>query len=105
MEIVKFNKILEDQLEMIKSVFSRKRPEYASDVEVFSNFEKSVGLSFTTSREKVAWEFAVKHFQSIKDLIETNEKGGVISDDLIHEKFTDAINYLILIKAMLLEKK
>jgi hypothetical protein len=42
-----------------------------------------------------------KHLQSIKDLVENNEKlGAVPKMSLVEEKIGDAINYLILIEGM-----
>ena len=52
--------------------------------------------------EMVAWEFATKHFQSIKDII----SGKVpASQAAIDEKFGDAIVYLLLMKGMMTERQ
>jgi hypothetical protein len=49
----------------------------------------------------VAWEFATKHFQSIKDII----SGKIPYDQSrIQEKIGDAIIYLILIEGMMIER-
>lgn len=102
-----FNKIVENRIELINDTLNHKGKEYASDQEVFHNFKHAVGISFTNSPEKVAWEMMVKHLQSIKDIIEhvsTNELSPYPGESLIEEKIGDAVNYLILIEGMLKER-
>ena len=49
----------------------------------------------------VAWEYMVKHLQSVKDII----SGDVPSSkETLDEKFNDIIVYSLLIKGMLQEK-
>ena len=78
-----------------------KGREYANEENAFHNFIKAKGLSFHNCREKIAWEYSVKHLQSIKDIIQEVDKGGIPSPSAVEEKIGDAINYLILIEAML----
>jgi hypothetical protein len=102
-----FNKIVEKRIELINSVLASKGKEYSGNSEAFHNFKASTGLSFHTCPEKIAWEFAVKHFQSIKDMLEhVNVDGanGFPTIPYIEEKIGDAINYLILIEGMLKER-
>jgi hypothetical protein len=61
-------------------------------------------LSFHDTKQAVAWEFMVKHLQSIKMIIEARAKTGKIPDEkVLEEKIGDAINYLILIEGMFKE--
>jgi hypothetical protein len=97
------DKEVENRIELIKSVLLKKGTEYATGGDAFHNFNQAKGLSFHNSREKIAWEYSVKHLQSIKDIIELVDKGGIPSLAAVEEKFGDAINYLILIEAMIKE--
>jgi hypothetical protein len=104
MNRTKFNKIVERRFELSKQTLINKGSEYANDQNVFANFEKAVGLSFQNVPEKVAWEYAVKHFQSIKDILDhigVDGVNGFPSKELVEEKFGDAINYLIIIEGMI----
>lgn len=102
-----FNEIVANRISLIDSVLMSKGKEYANNDEVFHNFKNAVGISFTNSPEKVAWEMMVKHLQSIKDIIEhvsIDGANGYPTDHMIEEKIGDAINYLILIEGMLKER-
>jgi hypothetical protein len=104
---IEFRKTVEERLELIKAVLLSKGKEYATSDNAFHNFEASVSASFTDSREKVAWDFNVKHLQSIKDMIAhvaIDGNNGYPTEEMIKEKFGDAINYFILIEAMMLER-
>lgn len=99
-----FEKHFKKVVERSGAVLLRKREEYANDSSVFRNFESAVGLSTKNSNVGVAWEYTVKHLQSLKDIINMVEEGkyyGRISHELINEKLGDIINYMILIEGML----
>jgi hypothetical protein len=97
-----FNNIVERRLSLIKVLLLQKGQEYSTTSDVFHNFNAATGLSFHKSPEKVAWEFAVKHFQSIKDILDKTENEDFsVNPIMIEEKLGDAINYLILIEGML----
>jgi hypothetical protein len=100
MKRTEFNKLVDKRKELIESVLQKKGAEYADDVNVFHNFEEGAKMSFHNNREMVAWEYMIKHLQSIKDMISNNKP---YSEHIIREKFGDAINYLILMEAMMLE--
>jgi hypothetical protein len=102
MERQEFVKIAEETMSEISKTISAKGKEYSTG-DAFSNFKDAAGgLSFHDKPEMVAWEFATKHFQSIKDII----SGKVpASQATINEKFGDAIVYLLLMKGMLAEKQ
>jgi len=100
MNKTEFNKLVDKRKELIESVLQKKGAEYADDVNVFHNFEEGAKMSFHSNREMVAWEYMIKHLQSIKDMISNNKP---YSEHVIREKFGDAINYFILMEAMMLE--
>ena len=102
MERSEFAIIAEKTLAEISETMVKKAKEYSTG-DAFSNFKDAAGgLSFHDKPEMVAWEFATKHFQSIKDII----SGKVSADQAaIDEKFGDAIVYLLLMKGMMTEKQ
>lgn len=102
MERHEFVKIAEETMSQINQTIATKAKEYSTG-DAFSNFKDAAGgLSFHDKPEMVAWEFATKHFQSVKDII--SGKVGV-NQAMIDEKFGDAIVYLLLMKGMLTERQ
>jgi hypothetical protein len=100
MNRTEFNKLVDKRKELIESVLQKKGAEYSGDANVFHNFEEGAKMSFHSKREMVAWEYMTKHLQSIRDMISDDK---AYSEHMIREKFGDAINYLILMEAMMLE--
>jgi hypothetical protein len=96
--------VVQRRVQLIKDVLETKNSEYADKDDVFKAFTESLPLSFHDTKQAVAWEFMVKHLQSIKMIIETRAKTGHIPDEkMLEEKIGDAINYLILIEGMFKE--
>ena len=96
--------VVQRRVQLIKAVLETKNSEYADKDDVFKAFTESIPLSFHDTKQAVAWEFMVKHLQSIKMIIEAKASTGHIPDEkLIEEKIGDAINYLILIEGMFKE--
>ena len=100
MKKTEFNKLVDERIKLIQSLLQKKGAEYATDQDVFHNFEEGAKMSFHDKREMVAWEYMMKHMISIKDMISSKD---AYSEYTIREKFGDAINYLILMEAMMLE--
>jgi hypothetical protein len=97
--------VVQRRVQLIKDVLQSKNEEYAGQDDVFKAFTESLPLSFHDTKQAVAWEFMVKHLQSIKLIIEERAKTGKIPDEkLLEEKIGDAINYLILIEGMFKEE-
>ena len=78
--------------------------EYATDLDVFQSFKEGVGFSFQDTPEGVAWNYAAKHFESIKNII-GKIPDEIPSHELVDEKIGDAINYLIIIEGLIKERK
>jgi len=95
-----FNALVDKRKQLIESVLQKKGAEYANEANVFHNFEEGAQMSFHSKREMVAWEYMIKHLQSIRDMVGDDKS---YSEHVIREKFGDAINYLILMEAMMLE--
>jgi hypothetical protein len=90
---------VQEALVLVEKTLLKKNEEYASDNDVFRNFR--TGISLQDKPQAVACEYMTKHLQWIKDSIQTNHKPTHAELD---EKFIDAINYLLLIRAMYQEK-
>ena len=99
-----FITLLEKIFDRTRQVLARKRNEYIHNQDVFSSFKKGTQMSFHSMPEKVAWEYACKHLESIKSMLDNIDKGQEPDAELINEKFGDAINYLILIEGMLKDR-
>ena len=96
--------VVQRRVQLIKDVLQSKNEEYAGQEDVFKAFTESLPLSFHDTKQAVAWEFMVKHLQSVKMIIEARSKSGKIPDEkVLEEKIGDAINYLILIEGMFKE--
>jgi hypothetical protein len=96
--------VVQRRVQLIQDVLQNKNEEYAGDDDVFKAFTEALPLSFHDTKQAVAWEFMVKHLQSIKLIIEEKAKKSKLPDEkLLEEKIGDAINYLILIEGMFKE--
>lgn len=95
------NKFLTELLERT----SKKQIEYSRNDDPFHNFKKASQLSLTENEVAVAWEFCVKHLQSLKDLILDYDEGKEISKEIVDEKIGDIIVYMTLIRGMLLQNQ
>ena len=94
-----FDIILQQRIDSIKSTLANKAKEYAISDRLY-NFKRAAEI-LRTSPEKALCGMFIKHFVSVMDLIE----GSIPSTEyLINEKIGDAINYLILLEAILKEK-
>jgi hypothetical protein len=94
-----FNLIMNQQIEKCQKMLEVKADEYAADDDRLHNFKVAARLQGITQQEALAGMMA-KHTISIYDMC----RSQVVSDtELWEEKITDHINYLILLKAIVLE--
>lgn len=98
-----FDKIVNERCRLIKAILSAKAKEYARG-DRLHNFKRAGAFMFN-SPEKVCFGFAMKHFTSIADMVDDVENGEPPTKEMAAEKLGDAINYLILLEAILSEKK
>lgn len=98
-----FKNVLKQTLKNTHKTLGVKAMEYVRNDNAMHNFD--VGAKMTGQiREKVLHGFALKHHISIADIRNDIEEGKLPTIDLVNEKFGDAINYLILEKASILDK-
>lgn len=95
-----FNKVVENQLDICKSLLCKKGEEYDSDTnDRFHSFKVAAALQGETSMQALAGMLA-KHTVSVYDLIRTGSHDLTIWD----EKITDHINYLLLLKGLIMDE-
>ena len=103
MDTPTFEKIVGQRCEAIKAILASKAKEYARE-DRLHNFKRA-GLFMNKTPATVCWGFAMKHFTSIADIVDDVERGTPPTKALAAEKLGDAINYLILLEAILSEEK
>jgi len=95
-----FDKIVANRIEKIKSILSSKAEEYAKGDRLY-NFKRAAEIERVTT-EKALLGMWAKHIVSVLDLIE----GSLAATEyMVNEKIGDAINYLILLEAVLTENE
>lgn len=103
MSETEFDKLIDSTLGEIRELLIVKGKEYRRNNDVFHNFKegsKRTGLS----PEKVLDGFLLKHEISIADMTDDLDKGILPTIDKINEKFLDNIVYLLLKKAMIVDR-
>lgn len=99
MKLDQFEGILDTQIKRVRDVLVGKRAEYAADADVLGNFKKSAHMRGVGIPQAIAG-MMVKHTTSIYDMVES---GKPFSIEVWDEKITDHINYLILLRASLID--
>lgn len=98
------NKLVTERYYKSKDVLVSKGKEYGEIHDTLKSFKEQADFSLHQEPTTVAWELMVKHLYSVRRIINEYECEDIIpSQEIIDEKFGDAINYLILIEAMFQE--
>ena len=95
----KFNKILESQLDYCKQLLITKNIEYKGELDRLHTFKVAAEMQGCNNKQALAGMMA-KHTASVYDMC----KGGEYSIEKWEEKITDHINYLLLLKAIVIEE-
>jgi len=116
MQHKKFEKLLDETIKRIKDTLAVKNTEYATDFDKLHNFKRA-GEMLQCSPEKALIGMWTKHIISLLDIVDELEcKCGTQSCSFpafdtgeyiatLEEKIGDAINYLILLEALIKERK
>lgn len=96
MKAERFEEIFDLVVGQARAVLVQKRGEYAGDANVLHNFEASSAFLGGT-QEQALLGFLTKHLISISDMVRT---GDTYTPERWDEKIGDAINYLILLRAV-----
>lgn len=97
-----FNAILDRRIDQIHAVLARKGQEYGAG-DRLHNFKRSAELRGSMASDTLLG-MLVKHWVSIEDMVRGHLGGLAIPIELIEEKIGDAVNYLILLEAVLKEQ-
>jgi len=95
-----FDKIVKARLKKCQDVLSAKDKEYSSDSDRLHNFKVAAAMSECSPCDAL-WGMWVKHLVSVRDLVYAPE---TVTEELIHEKIGDVINYALLLEGLLVEE-
>lgn len=99
MNATKFNKVIEDVIDKCKNTLCQKAEEYATH-DRLHNFKVAAGIQGITNSAALAGMMA-KHTVSIYDMATSDEVFPLAMWD---EKICDHINYLLLLKALVIDE-
>lgn len=94
-----FENIIIHRLEAVKNTLIKKNKEYGTEDNHYHNFVNA-GRVLNITKENALLGMMVKHLVSVLDIV-SQEEDIPIRKDVIEEKFTDLIAYLILLEGML----
>lgn len=97
-----FEEVFKKQVEACDNVMFQKAQEYATE-DRLHNFKVAAALQGGTPQSALGGMLA-KHIVSIFDLIDQSND-VVIEMEMWDEKIGDALNYLILLKAIMVEEQ
>lgn len=100
MTSAKFNKVIEEQIDRCKDILCVKAEEYADNDDRLHNFKCAAGLQNCDPKEALLG-MMTKHTVSISDMC---RDGKVHDIDIWNEKITDTMNYLLLLKGLVVEE-
>lgn len=101
------NTLVEEITENMKNVLQSKAEEYADleNDDRMHNFKRAGALMKTTP-EKALLGFMTKHLVSMFDMLDDIEAGKPVpSPEYVNEKLGDIRNYLVLLQALLHERR
>lgn len=101
-----FNKVLAARIEKMQAVLESKGKEYGAGGDRLHNFKVATKLeSKPQTPEQALWGMLKKHLVSVLDIVDETGMGNYPSEKTRNEKIGDAINYLILLEALLVERE
>lgn len=98
-----FSNVLDDTILKSVSILKTKAGEYAKG-DRLHNFKVAAKLGNCTPEMALRGMMA-KHIVSVWDLVKDTEEGKSVSADLWDEKIIDSINYLILLRAIIIDRE
>lgn len=101
MDSKKFKEVVKEQFTICEDTLINKAKEYAADGDRLHNFKCAAGLMNCDPKEALHG-MMVKHTTSISDMCRSGKDYPM---SLWEEKIKDNINYLLLLKAIVVEQK
>ena len=98
-----FNKLANNRFNKCKELLGLKSNEYSRDNDKLHNF-KNAGRMLGEIPEIALMGMKVKHTVSISDIVWDIQMGKLPSLELLAEKISDEINYLVLLEALITER-
>jgi hypothetical protein len=98
-----FEKTVTETLDRLKELLIIKGKEYRRNGNAYHNFDEGAKITGLIP-ERVLDGFLLKHEISIKDMVNDIDLGILPSVEKVNEKFDDNLIYLLLKKAMILER-
>lgn len=98
-----FDAVVERRVNLLQDVLKIKGREYQRGPDRLSNFKNSAAILRSTPEDALLGQWA-KHVSSIVDLIHDLRRGVVADRVVWDEKLGDAINYLILLEGVVVER-
>lgn len=96
-----FSEVVDEQLDVCKSLLVAKGREYSTESDKLHNFKVSAELQGVTQRQALGGMMA-KHTVSIYDMIQS---ANDFAAPIWNEKITDHINYLLLLQGIVTEER
>ena len=99
----RFEQIVDARLAHCQKVLTAKGEEYSRDGDRLHNFKKA-GRKLGETPEAALLGMNVKHTVSIDDIVTDLEAGELPTTKALDEKISDAINYLLLLEGLIVER-
>lgn len=97
-----FERVLRDRMNKTRALLARKGTEYQRGEDRLSNFKKAAAL-LGIPPEAACMGFLAKHLVSISDLVADAGRGVSHPAPIWDEKIGDAVAYLVLLEALVME--
>lgn len=96
-----FNDVMQDLFEKCESLLVSKGVEYSTDDDKLHNFKRAASLTPGGRPQDALAGYMLKHTISVYDMVTSERRFSPAAWD---EKIVDHINYLILLKALVVEQ-
>lgn len=97
-----FDKVLLKRIDRIKEVLSSKAKEYSTGSDRLHNFKRAAAMLRVTPEKALIGMFT-KHMISILDMVDDLDRDKHATLEAWNEKLGDAVNYLILLEALVVD--
>jgi len=99
--VEEFNAVVDEQLVMCREMLVKKTEEYTDGVDPLHNFRSAESLMGSMTNALAG--YMMKHTVSLYDMMK--EDPNNFTPERWNEKITDHINYLLLLKAIVVEAR